>query len=74
MVICDWVMIFEIEPAIASIFELPIGTELTLECDGSQKYFINSETGEKFVFIKLFDNLKNNVKLNLDMLYKDYWK
>ena len=31
MVICDWGTIFEIEPAIAPIFELPIGTELTLE-------------------------------------------
>ena len=27
--------------AIAPIFELPIGTELTLEYDGSQKYFVN---------------------------------
>ncbi|MCJ7967018.1 MULTISPECIES: DUF2185 domain-containing protein [Clostridia] len=50
MVICDWGTIFEIEPAIAPIFELPIGTELTLEYDGSQKYFVNSETGEKLIF------------------------
>lgn len=50
MVICDWGTIFEIEPAIAPIFELPIGTELTLEYDGSQKYFVNSETGEKIIF------------------------
>lgn len=40
MVICDW----------GTIFELPIGTELTLEYDGSQKYFVNSETGEKLIF------------------------
>ena len=50
MVICDWGTIFEIEPAIAPIFELPIGTELTLEYDGSKKYFVNSETGEKIIF------------------------
>ena len=50
MVICDWGTIFEIEPAIAPIFELPIGTELTLEYDGSQKYFVKSETGEKLIF------------------------
>ena len=40
MVICDW----------GTIFELPIGTELTLEYDGSQKYFVKSETGEKLIF------------------------
>lgn len=50
MVICDWGTIFEIEPAIALIFELPIGTELTLEYDGSQKCFVDSETGEKLIF------------------------
>ena len=48
MVVCDWGTIFEIEPAIASIFDLPIGTELTLKYDVSQKYFVYSETGEKF--------------------------
>ena len=36
--------------AIALIFELPIGTELTLEYDGSQKCFVDSETGEKLIF------------------------
>lgn len=50
MVVCDWGTIFEIEPAIAPIFDLPIGTELTLECDGTQKFFMNSETGEKIIF------------------------
>ena len=45
-----WGTIFEIEPAIALIFELPIGTELTLEYDGSQKCFVDSETGEKLIF------------------------
>lgn len=47
MAICDCGTIFEIEPAIAPIFELPIGTELILVYGGNKKYFINSETGEK---------------------------
>lgn len=47
MVVCDWGTVFEIEPAISSIFELPIGTELTLQYDGKKKYFINTKTGEK---------------------------
>lgn len=47
MVICDWKTIFEIEPAIAPIFNMPIGTELTLVYENGHKYFIYSETGEK---------------------------
>ncbi len=39
MVVCDWGTVIEIEPAIISIFELPIGTELVIEYDGEQKYF-----------------------------------
>lgn len=50
MIVCDWGTIFEIEPAIAPIFDLPVGTELTLEYDESQKFFLNSETGEKIIF------------------------
>ena len=50
MVICDWGTIFVIETANALFFELPIGTELTLEYDGSQKCFVESETGEKLIF------------------------
>lgn len=34
----------------------------------------NIAQGDKDIFLKLFDNLKNNVKSNPDMLYKDYWK
>ena len=40
----------------------------------SMKQFDNIAQGNKDIFLKLFDNLKNNVKSNPDMLYKDYWK
>lgn len=40
----------------------------------SMKQFDNIAQGDKDIFLKLFDNLKNNVKSNPDMLYKDYWK
>jgi len=50
MCICDWGTIIEIEPAVIPIFELPIGTELTLEYSDSKKYFINSETGDTIEF------------------------
>ena len=50
MAICDWGTVLKIEPEIAPIFELQIGTELTLEYDRSQKYFIDSGTGEKITF------------------------
>ncbi len=47
MVICDWGTIFEIEPAIAPIFDMPIGTELTLVYEKDRKFFVYTETGEK---------------------------
>ena len=40
----------------------------------SMKQFDEVAQGDKDVFLKLFDDLKNNVKSNPDMLYKDYWK
>lgn len=30
--------------------------------------------GDKEIFLKLFDGLKENVKSNPNMLYKNYWK
>lgn len=46
MVVCDWGTIFEIEPAIAAIFNMPIGTDLTLMYESQRKYFVFTETGE----------------------------
>lgn len=50
MLVCDWGTIFEIEPAILPIFNLPVGTELELIYEGGKKRFINSETGEVLHF------------------------
>ena len=47
MLICDWSTIVEIEPAVLSIFNMPIGTELILIYEGEKKYFLDSNTGEK---------------------------
>ncbi len=30
MVVCDWGTLFEIEPAISMIFDMPVGTDLLL--------------------------------------------
>ena len=46
-VVCDWGTIFEIEPAIAAIFDMPVGTELTLMYEDNKKFFIYTDTGEK---------------------------
>ena len=46
MVVCDWGTLFEIEPAIAPIFNMPIGTDLTLMYENQRKYFVFTETGE----------------------------
>ena len=40
----------------------------------SMKQFDNIAQGDKDIFLKLFDNVKNKVKSKPDMLYKDYWK
>lgn len=50
MLVCDWGTIFEIEPAILPIFNLPVGTELELIYEGEKKRFINSATGEVLHF------------------------
>lgn len=47
MSVCDWSTIVEIEPAVLLIYDMPIGTELTLIYEGEKKYFLDSNTGEK---------------------------
>ena len=47
MSVCDWSTIVEIEPAVLSIYDMPIGTELTLIYEGEQRYFIDTNTGSK---------------------------
>ena len=50
MAICDWGTVIEIEPAVTMIFELPVGTELTLEVENGKKIFVDSKTGKKLQF------------------------
>ncbi len=50
MAVCDWGTIFEKEPAIAPIFDMPIGTDLTLVYENGKKFFVHTETGEKVLF------------------------
>ncbi|MCG1021459.1 DUF2185 domain-containing protein [Sutcliffiella horikoshii] len=50
MSICDWGTILEIEPAIIKIFDMPIGTEITLLTENNKKYFVYTESGEKVFF------------------------
>ncbi|MBP2624224.1 DUF2185 domain-containing protein [Streptococcus oricebi] len=49
MSICDWRTVFELEPAVMAIFDLPIGTEVTLIYGGEEKYFVDSRTGERIL-------------------------
>ena len=50
MVICDWGTVFEIEPAIMPIFDMPVGTELTLIYENQRKFFADSNTGKPVRF------------------------
>lgn len=53
MNVCDWGTILEIEPSIAPIFGMPIGTELTLIYEETRKFFVYTETGELCDFNKM---------------------
>lgn len=46
MSVCDYNTIAEIEPAILAIYNMPIGTDLTLEIKDGKKCFLDSLTGE----------------------------
>ena len=47
MSICDWSTIVELEPAVLSIFNMPIGTELTMIYEDERVYFLDTITGQK---------------------------
>lgn len=47
MSICDWSTIVQIEPAIISIFDMPVGTDITLINENKKKYFVDTETGKR---------------------------
>jgi len=46
MLVCHWVTISEIEPAIFGIFDMPVGTEITLMHENGNKYFVLTDIGE----------------------------
>ena len=50
MSVCDWSTILEIEPAVLSIYNMPIGTELIIIYEGEKKYFIDSSSGQKLSY------------------------
>lgn len=47
MSICDWSTIVDIEPAVLSIFNMPIGTELTMIYEEERECFLDTITGQK---------------------------
>lgn len=47
MSICDWSTIVDIEPAVLSIFNMPIGTELTMIYEEERVCFLDTVTGQK---------------------------
>ena len=49
MNVCSWETIFNIEPAVMKISNLPIGTELMLEYDSKRKNFVDSNTGKEIM-------------------------
>ena len=50
MSICDWSTVVEIEPAVLSIFNMPIGTELIIIYEDERVYFLDSNSGQKLSY------------------------
>lgn len=40
----------EIEPAVLLIYDMPMGTDVTLIQENGRKFFVYTETGEQVVF------------------------
>ena len=47
MCIYNYDTVVEIEPAILLIYDLPVGTDVTLIREGKKKFFVDTATGEK---------------------------
>jgi len=44
--------VIEIEPAVLAIYDMPVGTELTLILDGKKRYFADTRTGEPIEIVQ----------------------
>jgi hypothetical protein len=44
--------VIEIEPAVLAIYDMPVGTEVTLMHEGKKKFFIDTNTGEEITLYK----------------------
>jgi len=47
MCICNYDSVVEIEPAVLFIYDLPVGTDLTLIEENDSKFFVETETGKR---------------------------
>ena len=39
--------VIEIELAVLTIYDMPVGAEITLQQEGKRKYFVDTNTGKK---------------------------
>lgn len=46
-IVVDFNTLAKIEPAVLSVYQLPIGTDLEFHYDETGKYFIDSKTGKR---------------------------
>ena len=45
MCVCMFETIIDIEPAVLAIYDMPVGTEVTLLQEGKKKFFVDTNTG-----------------------------
>ena len=41
--------VIEIEPAVLAIYDMPVGTEVTLIQEGKRRFFVDTDTGKEIV-------------------------
>jgi hypothetical protein len=44
--------LIDIEPAVLAIYDMPVGTEVTLMQEGKRKFFVDTNTGEEIHLYK----------------------
>ena len=54
MSVCDWGTIIEIEPAVMNIFNMPIGTDITLLNENNKSILFILIREKKYIFKKVF--------------------
>lgn len=75
MCICDFNTVANIEPAIITIYNCKVGTDIELVEENGKKFFLDSNTGEVFesqYLLRLYFRIPNNLKTPARLFIKHH--